>query len=135
MKSARLPLQKAIKAALEAAYVVAGVTCPVVTNPAQGQAYPYTVIGMDTEVPAPDKAENGSDLTHTWVTWSESQTEAKQIAAIGQEAVTGPTKLTLDAPFTVISQDLDQGLPPIEDRSSEGDIYGVPVRARFLVCH
>lgn len=135
MKSARLALQKAIKATLEAAYLAAGVTCPVVVNPAQGQAYPYTKIGLDTEVPSPDKGEDNTANTHTWIVWSDSETEAKRIAAIGQEAVTGPAKLTLDAPFTVVTQDLDEGLPPLEDGDSDGTIYGVPVRARFLICH
>lgn len=125
MTSAKLPIQQALKERIEALGYV------VTTRPGQGQAYPYVVIGVDTEVELrEDKGGGMTENTHTMRVYSDSLTEAKQVAAAISADLTA-TRLSL-AGMAVSDWRKDFDSVQVE-RDAEATVYANVLRFRFIV--
>lgn len=125
MTSAKLPIQQALKGRIEALGYV------VTTRPGQGQAYPYVVIGVDTEVDViADKGGGQTENTHTLRVYSDSLTEAKQVAAAISADLTA-NRLELDG-MAVSQWRKDFDSVQVE-RDEEATVYANILRFRYIV--
>lgn len=135
MRSAKLALLDAAGDALVAQLASDAITAEVVTNPTQGGAYPYVVILPATENDLfSSKGHNNSNMTLTLRAFSDSQTEALQVADSIVQALGRDASLTLDSPFYHVSSTLEANDMQTETRP-EGDIYGAIIVFRMQVGH
>jgi hypothetical protein len=130
MRSAALPLQKALHATLTAAF--AGESCPWRVNHDPKQALPYGVIGSDTETEWRTKVTDGSSLTHTLRIFSKHMVECKRLAGIAIEAVTAGVLALEDEHYMAERPSLEL-FDVIVEREPSGDIYGAVLVFRFMV--
>ena len=135
MKSAKQVVKKACKAAIDALMLLDGTTARAYSGALDGDSFPYIKLGIATEADIGDKGSDCSNITQTFTAWAFDQDEAERLAGLIQEELTGATKLTLDAPFTIISQDLEINPPTESDIFSNNTIYGASVQVRFWVEH
>jgi len=135
MKTAKPIVKKAAKASIDALMIANGSTARAFAGALQGDSLPYVKLGPGTETDAGDKTSDCSEVLIPYTVWSFNQDEAETLAGLIQEELTGSTKLTLDAPFTIISQELDVNPPTETDRLQQNTIYGASVQVRFLVEH
>lgn len=136
MRSAKLALLDAFGDAIVARFVTDAITAPVVTNPAQASAFPYVVLLPGTENDLfSSKGHNNSNMTVTARAYSDSLTEASQVADSIMQAVGRDTaKLTLASPFYHVSTSTEAN-DMIPERRPEGDIYGALLVFRIQVGH
>jgi hypothetical protein len=135
MRSAKLALLDAFGDAIVAQLVTDAITAPVVTNPTQGGAYPYVVVLPATENDLfSSKGHNNSNLTVTVRAYSDSMTEALQVADTINKAVGRDIRLTLASPFYHVSTSLEAN-DMLPERRPEGDIYGALLVFRMQVGH
>lgn len=125
MTSAALPLQDALKVAIDAALEAAGYTCRCETI---ARKYPAVVIGDGTEAGLQDtKARSVTTCTHTVRVFARKQVEALELAAVVITAMSGTIS---PAGFSVLDQVIELNLP-LQDRDESGAIYGRAIRARY----
>jgi len=107
----------------------------VFVDPSHGQALPYVVCGSDTLIRVSTKDNDMTELTHTFVAWSDSMGEAKTVADYVVQALTDDSNLVAITGFSVTTNDLDFIGPPLsdEDQGGNDNRYGVPVRVRYVV--
>lgn len=143
MRSATVPLLRALGARLTAAYAAAGVTCPWSTNPGPVSSMPYGVLGSDTETDVfSTKTTDGGELTHTLRIYSRSMAEARRLADIAivditdrdnyldlEAAHAGDTTSYYQADRTRL--EMNEIIPERDER--EGDVFGAAIRFRFLI--
>lgn len=136
MKSALLDLQDALGDAIIVRFATDSIVAPVVTNPAQGIATPYAVIGQDSETgEGATKTQEASSVAHNIFLHSSTMVEAKQMANSVLQAIgPGETRLSLGANFYEVRRELEANDISIE-RRPEGDIYNTLIRMRFQIGH
>ena len=135
MTSSVLDLQDVLGDAITAQLVTDGITAAVTTNPDQSMAYPYAVIGEDSESSEDtNKDKLKSSVAHNITVHASSLVSAKQVAASVIAAV-GPqgAELTLSG-FEVVQRELEANDITREYRP-EGTLYHVLVRVRYLISH
>jgi len=136
MKSPLLPFQAAAITRIEVVMAANSFTGDrVFVDPSHGQALPYVVCGSDTLIRVSTKDNDMTELTHTFVAWSDSMGEAKTVADYVVQALTDDANLVAITGFSVTTNDLDFIGPPLsdEDQGGNDNRYGVPVRVRYVV--
>lgn len=135
MTSVSLDLQDVLGDAIVAQLATDAITADVTTNPAQGAAFPYVVIGEDSESSEDtNKSKLKSSVAHTFTCHSDSMTEAKQVAKSVIAAVgPGGAALTVTDGY-IVARELEAN-DLIPERRPEGDLYHVLVRVRYLISH
>ena len=136
MNSPLLPFQVGAITRIETVLAANGHTGDRVwVDPPHGQALPYVVCGSDTLIRSSTKDNDMTELTHTFVAWSDSMDEAKTVADYVIQALTDNSNLVSVANFTVTMNDLDFiGSPLVdEDEGGNDNRYGVPVRVRYIL--
>ena len=139
MRPAALPLQRAIGDRLTAAYAAAGEVCPWSVNPSPTRPLPYGVLGVDTETDGfSTKTTEGSVMTHTLRIYSNSEAQAKRLAAIAIADLTDRSNpVTIEADegtvFYQASRTVLELNEVIRERSERGDTYGAAIRFRFWI--
>lgn len=125
MTSAKLPIQQALKLRIEA------LGYAFTTKPGQGLAYPYVMGGADTEVELrEDKGGGMTENTHTLRVYSDSLTQAKQVAgAISADLMA--TRLALEG---MAVGDWRKDLDTVqEERDVEATVYANILRFRYTI--
>ena len=135
MDSAVLDLQDVLGDAIKTQLATDALTAEVVTNPTQNLAYPYVVIGEDSESSEnTNKAKLKSSVAANVYVHSDTMVGAKNVAKSVVKAI-GPDglELTLDSFYDVRRQleanDITREFRP------EGTLYHVLVRVRYTLAH
>lgn len=134
MKDPTRHLRAGAKTAIDSAMSTAGKTCPVRANPSSGQALPYIGLGWAYVEPRHTVTEEGTTSFHTYIVYSDSPTEAMELADIVLQALTNrSTPITVDASVKLISSDLDFISEAVSFDTPDSDQlrYGVPIRIKY----
>ena len=111
-------------------------TAEVTTNPTQGGAYPFVVIGEDTASSQDtNKDKLKTSLAHNVYVHSDSLTECKQVAASVLSAI-GPdgSNFDLGSDFTIDMRELEAD-DLIKEPRPEGFLYHNLIRVRYTISH
>jgi hypothetical protein len=132
LKSAKLPVQKALVSRVEAALDAAGVDCGVTTDPGPRQSYPYLEVGDDEERERYTASTTGSDLSHTLRIRSRSSVEAKRIASLVVEAVM-EEDIALGQDHYMMHVELEQNTVMTERRPNGRSSYTASIRFGYQI--
>lgn len=135
MRTAKLALMDAVGDAIVAQLVTDSITAQVVTNPTQGGSFPYVVMLPATENDlGSSKDTNRSNMTMTLRAYSDTMTQALQVADSINKAIGRDVELTLASPFYHVSTTLEAH-DMLPERRPEGDVYGALLVYRMQVGH